>query len=76
MLDSYNILLVKLFNNFESAFRYLGDIEANRESVLSGLSPSQYRMMIISPDNFGILSERKELTPYYLFYQKHYLNQE
>jgi tetratricopeptide (TPR) repeat protein len=76
MLDSYNILIVKLFNNFESAFRYLADIEANRESVLSGLSPSQYRMMIISPDNFGILSERKELTPYYLFYQKHYLNQE
>jgi len=76
MLDSYNILVVKLFNNFESAFRYLGDIEENRESVLSGLSSSQYKMMIISPDNFGILSERKELTPYYLFYQNHYLNQE
>jgi hypothetical protein len=31
--------------------------------------------MIISLDNFGTLSERKELTPYYLFYLKHYLNQ-
>ena len=76
MLDSYNILVVKLFNNFESAFRYLEDIEENRESILAGLVPSQYRMMIISPDNYGILTERKELTPYYLFYRKHYFNQE
>jgi tetratricopeptide (TPR) repeat protein len=76
MLDSYNLLIVKLFNSFESASRYLLDIEENRDSILSGISPSQYRMMLISLDNFGILSERKELTPYYLFYQKHYLNQE
>ena len=76
MLDSYNLLVVRLFNNSESAFRYLRDIEENNESILSGLVPSQYRMMIISQDNFGILSERKELTPYYLYYQNHYLNQE
>jgi len=75
MLDSYNTLIVKLFNNAEGAERYLRDIEANRDTILAELSPSQYRMMIISLDNFGTLSERKELTPYYLFYLKHYLNQ-
>ena len=36
----------------------------------------KYRIMIISRDNFEVLSEQKEVTPYYLFYQKHYLEQE
>jgi len=66
---------VKLFNNAEGAARYLQDIMENRETIMTELTQSQYRMMIISLDNFGTLSERKELTPYYLFYLKHYLNQ-
>ncbi|MCK5692657.1 MAG: tetratricopeptide repeat protein [Bacteroidales bacterium] len=76
MLDSYNILIVKLFNNAEGASRYLQDIVENRETVLKQMVQSTYRLMIISEDNFGTLTERKELIPYYLFYQKHYLNQE
>jgi len=75
MTDSYNVLVVKLFNNAEGAARYLQDIMENRETIMTELTQSQYRMMIISLDNFGTLSERKELTPYYLFYLKHYLNQ-
>ena len=75
MLDSYNTLVVKLFNNAEGAARYLQDIEENRDTILAELTQSQFRMMIISLDNFGTLSERKEITPYYLFYQKHYLKQ-
>jgi len=76
MADSYNMLVVKLFNNAEAASRYLQDIRDNSNEILSGIAPAQSRMMIISRDNFGILSERKELTPYYLFYQQHYLGQE
>jgi TolA-binding protein len=76
MNDSYNTLIVKLFNNAEGASRYLQDIERNTESILNGLAPSQYRMMIISLDNFGTLEERKELTPYYLFYLNRYFIQE
>jgi hypothetical protein len=76
MLDSYNILIVKLFNNAEGASRYLRDIGENRETVLKEMAQSTYRLMIISEDNFGTLTERKELIPYYLFYLKHYLNQE
>jgi hypothetical protein len=76
MDDSYNTLIVRLFNNAEGASRYLQDIERNRDTILRGLEPTQYRMMIISLDNFGTLSERKELIPYYLFYQSRYLNQE
>lgn len=76
MVDSYNTLVVKLFNNAEAASRYLQGIRENRDSILAGIAPSQYRMMIISRDNFRILSQRKELTPYYLFYLKHYLRQE
>lgn len=76
MQDSYNILVVKLFNNAEGAGRYLQNISANREVILGGISESQYRLMVISLDNYMTLSERKELTPYYLFYTNHYLRQE
>ncbi len=76
MVDSYNVLVVKLFINAEAATRYLRDIVENRESILAGITLSQYRMMIISRDNFETLSEKKELTPYYLFFQKHYIKQE
>jgi hypothetical protein len=76
MADSYNMLVVKLFNNAEGASRYLQDIKDNSDEILSGIAPAQYRMMIISRDNLGILLERKELTPYYLFYLQHYTGQE
>jgi hypothetical protein len=76
MNDSYNTLIVRLFNAAEGASRYLRDIEQNSDTILRGLDPSQYRMMTISLDNFEILSERKELIPYYLFYLNRYLNQE
>jgi len=76
MTDSYEVLLVKLFLNAEAATRYLIDIERNSDVILSGVASSQYRMMIISSDNFGILSKRKELVPYFLFFQKHYNPQE
>jgi tetratricopeptide (TPR) repeat protein len=73
--DSYNILIVKLFNNAEAASRYLRDIERNSSAILRGVLPNLYRMMIISLDNFGTLEERKEIGPYYLFYQNRYLNE-
>jgi len=76
MADSYNILIVKLFNNAEGASRYLRDIEQNHDTILREMEESQYRIMIISLDNFGVLSERKEITPYYLFYLNSYFNQE
>ena len=76
MQDSYNTLVVKLFNNAQGASRYLRDIGENRETILKDISESQYRLMIISLDNFVVLSERKELIPYYLFYSNHYLKLE
>jgi TolA-binding protein len=74
--DSFNLLIVQPFNNAEGASRYLQDINENTDTILRGLEQSQYRMMIISLDNFGTLEERRELTPYYLFYLNRYLNQE
>jgi tetratricopeptide (TPR) repeat protein len=75
MSDSYNLLVVKTFNNAESAGRYMQVISDHSDEILSGISPSQYRMMIISRDNYGILSEHKQINPYDLFYQKHYKSQ-
>lgn len=73
---NYNLLVIKKFNNAEGAFRYLRVIEEQSDEILSGIPPSQYRMMIISVENFGILSEQKAINPYDLFYQKHYQNPE
>ena len=76
MTDSYNVLAVKIFNNREAAERYLGVMEEKRVEILGEIDPSMYRMMIISEQNFGTLTGEKEITPYYLFYRNHYLNQE
>ncbi len=76
LIDSYNMLVVKLFLNAEGASRYLEVIEENRDEILSGIALSRYRMMIISLDNAGILAGQKVFNPYYLFYKKHYINQE
>jgi hypothetical protein len=74
--DSYNILVVSPFNNAEGASRYLQDIDRNRDIILKEMDPTQSRMMIISKENYGTLSESKEIIPYYLFYQNRYLIQE
>ncbi len=76
LTDSYNMLAVVTFTNSEGAMRYMQVIEENRDEILAGIPSSQYRMMIISLDNFDILSEQKVFNPYYLFYLNHYLNEE
>lgn len=73
---SDNLLIVSVFTNAEGAVRYLQVIEENRVEILAGIPSSQYRMMIISIDNYEILLEQKTYVPYYLFYKKHYLNEE
>jgi hypothetical protein len=74
--DSYNLLVVKTFINAEGATRYLNVIDENSDEILVGIPDSQYRMMIISLDNFGVLSGEKVFNPYFLFYLNHYINQE
>jgi len=76
LTDSYNILVVKTFTNAEGAVRYQEVIQENQDEILVGIEASKYRMMVISLDNFAILSEEKVFNPYFLFYQKHYLIQE
>jgi hypothetical protein len=74
--DNYYMLAVKTFNNADGAMRYLREISNNSGAILEGIIPSRYRLMVISLDNFTVLSEKKESNPYYLFYQNHYQNQE
>jgi len=76
LTDSYNMLMVKIFTNAEGAERYLQVIEENKDTILTGIQTSQYRMMLISSDNFEILSNEKVFNPYYLFYLNHYKNEE
>jgi len=76
LTDSYNLVFVSLFNNAEGAGRYQQVIEENLQEIMGEIPPAKFRMMIISTENFGILSEEKEFNPYYLFYLTHYLGQE
>ncbi len=74
--SAYDLLVVRKFNNAAAAGRYLQVIAENREQILAGIPPSLYRMMIISEENFEILSGQSEINPYDLFYKKHYQNPE
>jgi TolA-binding protein len=76
MTDSYHLLVVKTFTNEDAARRYLQVIGENSDQILEGISSSLYHLMIISADNFVTLADKKVQNPYYLFYRKHYLNQE
>ena len=74
--DGYLMIVVQLFTNADGAGRYLEVIKENSFSILAGIPETSYRMMIISQDNFTVLSGEKVHNPYYLFYLNHYINQE
>jgi len=74
--DGYQMIVVQIFTNAEGAGRYLDVIRENRSQIVVGVPETNYRMMIISLDNFAVLSAEKVHNPYYLFYLKHYLNLE
>lgn len=76
LVDGYQMIVVQWFNNAEGAGRYRDVVWENRAQILLGIPETYYRMMIISQDNFNVLSEEKLHNPYYLFYLNHYLNQE
>jgi hypothetical protein len=76
LTDSYNLVFVSPFNNAEGAARYLQVIDENIQEIMDGIPPSKFRLMIISKENYQILSEEKEFNPYYLFYVKYYLGQQ
>jgi len=72
--ETYNMLAVKSFTDSDGADRYLQAVADSSEIILKEIPSEQYRLMIISADNFAILTREMEHIPYYLFYRKHYLN--
>lgn len=76
LTDQYQMIVVQWFTNAEGAGRYLEVVREYSTQILAGIPETYYRMMIISQDNFNVLSEEKMHNPYYLFYLKHYLNLE
>ncbi len=74
--DGYKMIVVQLFTNADGASRYLDVIRENSSTILAGIPETNFRMMIISLDNYAVLSREKVQNPYYLFYLNHYLNQE
>jgi hypothetical protein len=76
LTDGYNMLVVERFTNAESALRYLEVISENSDQILEGIPLDRYRMMVISVDNFTLLAGQQVHNPYFLFFRKHYLNEE
>ncbi len=74
MAETYNMLAVKTFTDADGANRYLQVVADSSEVIFGNIPSTQYRMMIISLENFLTLSREMEHIPYYLFYRKHYLN--
>jgi tetratricopeptide (TPR) repeat protein len=74
--DSYNMLAVKTFINADGANRYLEVLKENLGEILGDIAPGRYRLMIIGMKNFDVLVAEQQHNPYYLFYQKYYLEQE
>lgn len=74
LVETYNMLAVKSFTDADGANRYLQVVADSSEVILRDIPDSQYRLMIISVDNFTILTREMEHIPYFLFYRKHYLN--
>ena len=72
--DGYQMIVVQLFTNADGAGRYLDVIRDNLSQIVAGIPETNYRMMIISLDNYSVLSREKVHNPYYLFYLNHYLN--
>lgn len=73
--DHHHLLAVEAFTNAEAAGRYMDDFRNHTGEVLKGIGPNLYEMMIISEDNFKLLTGENEYRPYYLFYLEHYLKQ-
>jgi len=73
LTDNYRIIMVKPFTHSEGALRYMQVVVENSIQVMGQIPSDMYRMMIISAGNFETLKQQKIHNPYYLFYQKHYL---
>jgi len=76
LVDGYGMLVVRTFLNAAAAGRYMESVERNSDAIFGEIDAGSYRLMLISVDNYNVLDEQKVQNPYYLFYRKHYLNQE
>ena len=74
--DGFNMLMVSSFLDAEAAGRYMDAISDVSDTLMAGIRPPAYRMMIISEENFRILNKEKQYIPYFLFYRKYYLGEE
>ena len=73
--DGFNILVVRSFTDADGASRYMDIIRENADRILAGISGDSYRIMIISGENYRLLTKEKQVDPYYQFFRRHYLGE-
>lgn len=69
--DQYTITMVSDFPESTSAMKYFGDMKA-KLPTLPQLRGENFRIFIISQDNFNIFYRTKTLTEYLTFFSIHY----
>ncbi len=65
------IILIKTFPSAAAAKIYMNAVAKNKQ-ILREYKPNEYRLMMISEDNYHKLKNDKDMTPYVNFYKKHY----
>ena len=69
---NYNVLIVREFKDAEGALRYGGRVENDAGDLMGEIPTGSYEMVVITPGNYETMMEEGEVTPYLLFYRKHY----
>ena len=71
-MGTERIALVKSFENYENAKRYLDLLVSLPEAIYKDIDQEKTQVFLITEDNFNTLLEDADLRKYYLYYQKYY----
>ncbi len=66
------VVVVRRFNNRETAFRYFDGIQKNRDAFIT--DPTLYEVLMISQGNYRNLVSSRSIEPYREFFLQHYMN--
>ncbi len=69
--NTYNLLLIKQFSNVAEATRYYRKLVRD-PYVFSGISKQNYRLFVISNENYPLFYKDKDVKVYQQFFNEHY----
>jgi TolA-binding protein len=70
--NQYNLILIKLFDNAQQARQYYDKL-IHDPYVFSGIQQQNYRLFIISKENYPLFYKQKDIQGYQQFFKTYYL---